>query len=114
LDSTSETTSQAAQRETIEEAGANIELHALFSIINVAHVHQVHLFYRATLKDLHYQAGDESVEVRLFRQFEIPWDDIAFPTITHTLQFFFDDLSKRALGQMFSLHAHDIAPRNAI
>jgi ADP-ribose pyrophosphatase YjhB (NUDIX family) len=42
-----ETTEQAAKRETEEEAGANIELQGLFSLLNVPHVHQVHMFYRA-------------------------------------------------------------------
>src|SRR5271156_3753211 len=58
-----ETTSQAALRETQEEAGANIQLHELFSLLNVPHVDQVHLFYRATLLDLNYLAGAESLEV---------------------------------------------------
>ena len=66
-----ETTAQAAQRETEEEAGANIQLHDLFSILNVPHVHQVHLFYRATLLDLNYAAGVESLAVQLFSEKEI-------------------------------------------
>lgn len=102
-----ETSSQAAQRETIEEAGANIELHELFSILNVPHVHQVHLFYRATLLDTDFAAGTESLDVRLFAEHEIPWDDIAFPTITSTLRYFFDDHKTRKQGGGFQLHAHD-------
>jgi ADP-ribose pyrophosphatase YjhB (NUDIX family) len=103
-----ETSSQAAQRETIEEAGANIELHQLFSIINVPHVHQVHLFYRATLLDLNYEAGTESLEVKLFAEHEIPWDDIAFPTVSQTLKFFFEDVVKVKSGEHFSVvHEHD-------
>src|SRR6187402_1740723 len=66
-----ETTSEAALRETLEEAGARVELHALFSLLNVPHVHQVHMFYRATLLDLDYYAGTESLEVKLFSQEEI-------------------------------------------
>ena len=80
-----ETTGEAAQRETLEEAGARIELQALFSLLNVPHVHQVHLFYRAQLLDLDFAAGIESLEVKLFAEHEIPWDDIAFPTVAHTL-----------------------------
>ncbi|MEB0140007.1 MULTISPECIES: NUDIX hydrolase [unclassified Undibacterium] len=103
-----ETTVAAAQRETIEEAGANIEMHELFSIVNVPHVHQVHLFYRATLLDLNYAAGTESLEVQLFSHVDIPWDDIAFPTVSHTLRCFFEDLSKHVAGQDWPLHEHDI------
>src|SRR5471032_681637 len=71
-----ETTSEAAIRETVEEAGANIALLPLFSLLNVPHVHQVHMFYRARLQDLNYVAGVESLEVALFSEAEIPWDDL--------------------------------------
>ena len=104
----SETSSQGAQRETQEEAGANVLLHELFSILNVPHVNQVHLFYRATLLDVNYQAGTESLEVRLFAEHEIPWDEIAFPTVSHTLKFLFADLVQIKKGGAFELHAHDI------
>ncbi len=104
-----ETTSQAAQRETEEEAGANIQLHELFSILNVPHVHQVHLFYRATLLDLDYKAGVESLDVQLFSEKDIPWDDIAFPTVSHTLKFFFADLARIRDGVGgYGVHALDI------
>ncbi len=87
-----ETTSQAAVRETKEESGAHIQLHELFSLLNVPHVNQVHMFYRATLLDLNYCAGAESLEVALFSESEIPWGDIAFQTSYHTLKFFFTQL----------------------
>lgn len=103
-----ETTSQGAQRETQEEAGANIVLHELFSMLNVPHVNQVHLFYRATLLDLDFQAGTESLDVQLFTEQEIPWDDIAFPTVSHTLKFFFENSEKVKQGGTFALHTHDI------
>ncbi len=76
--------------------------------MNVPHVHQVHLFYRATLLDLNYAAGVESLEVALFTEEQIPWDDIAFPTIGHTLKFFFEDLAKVKDGGRFKMHEHDI------
>jgi ADP-ribose pyrophosphatase YjhB (NUDIX family) len=98
-----ETTSQAALRETKEESGANIELHELFSMLNVPHVNQVHLFYRATLLDLNYLAGSESLEVALFAEEEIPWDQIAFLTSYHTLKFFLSESSKPS-----QLYCYDI------
>jgi ADP-ribose pyrophosphatase YjhB (NUDIX family) len=103
-----ETTSEAALRETQEEAGARIELHDLFSLLNVPHVHQVHMFYRATLLDLDYQAGTESLEVQLFAEAEIPWNDIAFPTVGHTLKHFFSDVARiRSQGGTFGMHTKD-------
>lgn len=104
-----ETTAEAAMRETFEEAGARVELHELFSLLNVPHVHQVHMFYRATLLDLDYQAGTESLEVQLFKESEIPWNDIAFPTVGQTLKFFFSDLARiKNEGGGYALHANDI------
>jgi len=104
-----ETTAEAAVRETVEEAGAHIELHGLFSLLNVPRVHQVHMFYRATLLDLDYAAGVESLEVRMFTEAQIPWDEIAFPTVGHTLKCFFADLRRiREEGGEFALHTLDI------
>ena len=86
-----ETTAQGAIRETVEEAGAHIALESLFSIFDVVHVHQVHLFYRAALLDTEFQPGIESLEVGLFGRFEIPWSEIAFRTTYLTLEHFFTD-----------------------
>ncbi|QDZ27021.1 NUDIX hydrolase [Noviherbaspirillum sp. UKPF54] len=104
-----ETTTEAALRETQEEAGAHIELHELFSLLNVPHVHQVHMFYRATLLDLDFAAGTESLDVKLFSESEIPWKEIAFPTVAYTLKFFFTDLARiRREGGTYALHTRDV------
>ncbi|MGI4849933.1 MAG: NUDIX hydrolase [Janthinobacterium lividum] len=104
-----ETTSEAAARETAEEAGAHIRLHGLFSLFNVPSAHQVHLFYLATLVDLDYQAGIESLEVAMFAEQSIPWDEIAFPTITHTLEFLFADLARQKTKPAeFGFHTMDL------
>lgn len=106
-----ETTGEAAARETEEEAGANIELGPLFALLNVAHVHQVHMFYLARLVDLDFHPGEESLEVQLFTEAEIPWDDLAFPTIRKTLELFFADRVKMREGGEkveHGVHTHDI------
>ena len=105
----SETTAEAALRETEEEAGADVEIGELFTLLNVAQVHQVHLFYLARLRSLEYKAGIESLEVKLFTQQEIPWDDLAFPTIRKTLELFFADFVQiKETGGRFGFHSHDI------
>ncbi len=107
-----ETTAEAAIRETVEEAGAEVKLHELFTLLNVVHAHQVHMFYRATLLNLNYKAGTESLEVKLFTEKEIPWDEIAFPTVTHTLKCFFADwnaIKSGIQGGVYSFHTHDVA-----
>ena len=104
-----ETTSAAAARETEEEAGANVRLGPLFTLLNVAHVHQVHLFYLAELLDLDFAPGIESLDVQLFSEDEIPWSDLAFPTIRTTLELFFADRSRmRTDGGTYGFHTHDI------
>lgn len=110
-----ETTAAAALRETHEEAGASIVLHGLFSLLNVPHVDQVHMFYRATLLDLNYLAGPESLEVGIFPESKIPWKEIAFPTVAHTLKFFFEDNKKTKQGGEYGFHPFDIIkPMNII
>lgn len=99
-----ETTAEAAVRETLEEAGARVEIQNLFSLLNVPRVDQVHLFYLARLLDTDILAGDESLEVRLFDERDIPWNDIAFPTVGQTLRFFFADRSSGSYG----LHTGDV------
>jgi ADP-ribose pyrophosphatase YjhB (NUDIX family) len=99
-----ESTADGAMRETMEEAGARVELGPLFSVLDIPHVDQVHMFYLAKLQDLDFAAGPESLEVRLFTEDEIPWNAIAFRTITATLKYFFHD---RRSGHM-GLHTGDI------
>jgi len=99
-----ETTAEGARRETDEEAGANIELGELFTLMNVARVGQVHLYYRARLLDTHFNPGHETLEARLFTEDEIPWDEISFRTVKETLERYFAD---RRTGH-FGFHAFDI------
>jgi ADP-ribose pyrophosphatase YjhB (NUDIX family) len=100
-----ETTEAGALRETDEEAGARVELQGLFTLLNVVRVGQVHLFYRARLLDTRFAPGAESLEVRLFTEAEVPWDELAFRTVRETLKAYFED---RRRGQ-FTLHCADIA-----
>ena len=99
-----ETLAEGAARETLEEAGAQFEMEDIFSILNVARVGQVHMFYRARLLSDKFDPGFETIEARLFTEEEIPWDEIAFRTVKATLEHYFAD---RRAGQ-FSFHAIDI------
>ena len=86
-----ETTAQGAARETDEEAGADIEMGRLFSVISVPRVGQVHLFYCARLRSDVFHPGHETIEARLFEEKDIPWDELAFRTVSTTLQRFLQD-----------------------
>ena len=99
-----ETVAEGAARETLEESGAVFELEGLFSLVNVAQVGQVHLFYRARLLSEQFDPGHETLEARLFTEAEIPWEEIAFRTVKETLTRYFDD---RRSGK-FSIHTLDL------
>ena len=100
-----ETTAQGAARETHEEAGAQFEMGALFTLMSVPRVGQVHLYYHARLLSDRFNPGHETIEARLFTEAEIPWDEIAFRTVRETLEHHFID---RRQGR-FGFHAFDIA-----
>ncbi|MEM7541509.1 MAG: NUDIX hydrolase [Pseudomonadota bacterium] len=99
-----ETTVEAAARETWEEATAKVEIENLYTIFNLPTVHQVYMIFLAHLTEPEFAAGPESLEVKLCSEAEIPWDDIAFPTITHSLEYYFAD---RKTGD-FPLYVQDI------
>ena len=99
-----ETVAEGAARETLEEAGAQFEMEGFFSLLNVARVGQVHMFYRARLLSDTFNPGFETIEARLFSEAEIPWDEIAFRTVKETLEHYFAD---RRAGH-FSIHVIDI------
>ncbi|MDA0225998.1 MAG: NUDIX hydrolase, partial [Proteobacteria bacterium] len=81
-----ETVAEGAARETLEEAGARVELLEAFTMLSVPMVNQVHVFYRARLLDLDFRPGEESLEVALFEEAAVPWQDIAFRTVGMTLR----------------------------
>lgn len=101
-----ETLPEAALRETVEEACAQVELGALYTIISVPHINQVHAIFRARLLNLDFSPGLETLEAALLAEHEIPWDRIAFRTIAITLRHFFAD---RLAGQ-FGFHTAELRP----
>jgi ADP-ribose pyrophosphatase YjhB (NUDIX family) len=99
-----ETTAEGAARETVEEAGAQFEMQAIFALMNVVKVGQVHLFYRAKLLSTDFDPGTETIEAKLFTEAEIPWDELAFKTVKETLKLYFEN---RRAGK-FGFHVVDI------
>jgi len=111
-----ESTSHGAARETLEEAGAVVEIGPLYSLLNVLHAEQVHLFYLAKMTTPDFYAGEESLEVALFHEHEIPWDDLAFPTVKQTLEWFCADRAAGLLdsGKEFYVRSRDVLPSERI
>jgi ADP-ribose pyrophosphatase YjhB (NUDIX family) len=90
-----ETIEAGAARETLEEANARVRVGELYTVINLPNISQIYMMFRAELADLDFGPGAESLDVRLFAEDQVPWEDIAFRTITRTLRNFFLD---RKLG----------------
>lgn len=86
-----ETSLQGALRETWEEARAKLRNESLYRIYDLPHISQLYMFYRGELLGPAYEAGPESLEVKLFHEDEIPWEKIAFKVVTATLKDYFED-----------------------
>ncbi len=99
-----ETVEEGARRETYEEAGARVEALKPYALYNITFVNQVYIMFRANLREPVFSAGDESLEVVLFKEEEVPWDELAFPVIQKTLRLYFNDLKTGS----FHFHMGDI------
>lgn len=80
-----ETTAEGALREAWEEACARIALDGVLAVYSIPRLSQVQVIYRARLLTPEVAAGPESAEVGLFRWEQIPWDDLAFPSVRWAL-----------------------------
>ncbi len=83
-----ESPEDGARREAWEEACARLDVDALLAVYHIPRISQVQMIYRARLRDGAFAAGAESLEVKLFRWEEIPWADIAFPSVHWALHHF--------------------------
>jgi hypothetical protein len=92
-------------KRNIEPRWGKWTLGDIFTLMNVARVGQVHIYYRARLLSDRFDPGHETIEARLFTEDQIPWDEIAFRTVKETLEHYFAD---RRQGR-FGFHAFDIA-----
>jgi ADP-ribose pyrophosphatase YjhB (NUDIX family) len=91
-----ETLQQAAARECHEEALARVEVGSLCAVVHVLHAEQVHVMFRAVLAGDAFGVGVESLETTLVEERDVPWPEIAFPSVEFTLRRYFED---RAAGR---------------
>jgi len=101
-----ETTEQGAIRETVEEANARVINLQLYTMIAVPHISQVHIFFQGELADLNFSCGIESLEVKLFEEKDIPWQELAFPTVSTTLRRYFNDRKIQVANSQTTLPTH--------
>ncbi len=102
-----ETTTEAAARETLEEARANALDLRLYAMFSLPHISQVYMLYRGVLAEGQHAPGEETLETGLYREADIPWEDIAFPVMTESLKLYFKDQRAGA----FAVHTGDILRR---
>jgi ADP-ribose pyrophosphatase YjhB (NUDIX family) len=88
-----ETTADGARRETHEETGAIVTDLSPYLMVDIVHVNQIYLMFRANLGNTDFHPTPESAEVKLVAEKDIPWNDIAFKAIEKTLRYYFKDES---------------------
>jgi ADP-ribose pyrophosphatase YjhB (NUDIX family) len=86
-----ETVRAGALRETFEETGSEAKVKMPYTMFSLPHINQIHFFFLADLLDDNYGPTSESIEVKLFDESEIPWDELAFPTVKKTLEYYIED-----------------------
>ncbi len=102
-----ETTMDGAAREVREEACAECDNLRLFAVYNLPQISQVYMMFFGRLRDGKAAAGEETLDVKLFSQQEIPWDELAFPVVTESLNRFFE----RKQDRIREVHYADIFSR---
>jgi len=103
-----ETLTAGALRETLEEAHARVVIDDLYTVISLPQINQVYMMFRSRLLDLDFGPGEESLEVTLFEERDVPWESLAFRTIARTLRNWF--LDRRSLA--FPLHVSSLSRRS--
>ena len=89
-----ETVAEGAARETWEEARARVKITGVLGIYEIPRISQVYVIHKAEMLSDEFAPGPESEIVDLFDWDDIPWDELAFPSITWGLKHF------RAGGEM--------------
>lgn len=100
-----ETVAQAAARESMEEANATAKQLQLFGVFSLPHISQVYLMFCGELTTDQVSPGAESLQTGLFSEGEIPWDELAFPVVTHSLQLFLKQQKNNEQGRVHSATA---------
>jgi hypothetical protein len=88
----------------MEEANAEVAEASLYTVFSLPHISQVYMFFKAELIGPSYSSGSESLEVELFSEQDIPWDELAFPVINQTLKHYFADRQ----SQTFPVHYENL------
>lgn len=86
-----ESVEDGALREVWEEAQAEVVDLKLKTIYSLPHINQVYIHFIGILKNGAFGIGEESLDVKLFSENDIPWDQMAFTSSVFTLEKYLDD-----------------------
>ena len=100
-----ETMMDGARRETREEADVELQALTPFAMFDLPFINQIYLMFRGPMASTDWHPGEESLEVRLFAQDDLPWEELAFAVIRETLECYFRDREQGG----FRLHTGTIA-----
>ncbi len=81
-----ETIDEGAGREVVEESGASVEMGAFLGMFEIPRISQIYMIYQAAMTGPELDPGPESSDAALFDWADIPWDDLAFPSVTWALE----------------------------
>jgi ADP-ribose pyrophosphatase YjhB (NUDIX family) len=96
-----ESAAEGAAREALEEANARVDIEDLYTVYSIPHISQVYMMFRARLLDTEVSPGVESLEVKLVREDEIPWDQLAFTMVRRTLEHYLEDRKRGVFTPRF-------------
>ena len=102
-----ETIAQAAARESMEEANAEAQSLRLFGVFSLPHISQIYLMFQGELKTDQIFPGTESLQTELFEVDDIPWDELAFPVITHCLNLYIDHPENKSVHTATAIRHED-------
>ena len=102
-----ETMEQGSARETREEAEAEVDIEHLYCMYNIPRIGQIYVLFKAQLIDGKFGAGEETIESKLFAEHEIPWEQLAFPSVERTLRHYFADKKQ----QDYPMHLETLGSR---
>lgn len=106
-----ESCADGAARETWEESQATVENLDLYCMFDLPYINQIYMFFKSEMSNGHYDSGPESLEVELFDEQDVPWQELAFPVIASTLKYFFED-RKQGLFPVRNETLHFRPPKN--
>ncbi|MAV70105.1 MAG: ADP-ribose pyrophosphatase [Candidatus Marinimicrobia bacterium] len=98
-----ESLEDGVQREAKEEANLKVKLLKLYSTYSITNIEQVYLIYLGKILNSDYAAMDETSEVKLFDINKLPWDEIAFSSVSFILNKYITDYED---GKTFKFHSN--------